>query len=37
MGAAEEGNVEIVELLLQNGANINASNDVSVVAVTSER
>jgi ankyrin repeat protein len=31
MVAAEEGNVEIVELLLQNGANVNASNDVSIV------
>jgi ankyrin repeat protein len=33
MVAAEEGNVEIVELLLQNGANVNASNDVSIVVV----
>ena len=33
MSAAGEGNEEIVRLLLERGANIDAANDVSTVAM----
>jgi ankyrin repeat protein len=34
MSAAGEGNEEIVRLLLERGANINAANDVSAVIMS---